>query len=327
LTRNLRTLDALQLAVALGLNGPGRLVEFVSADHAFTGDDARQKLDFSETRPVPGFLQGLEILGQGGADTITGSARADTLHGGEGVDILGGGGGGDILYGDDDAHIDVLSGGDGDDTIHGGQFDDAHGGRGDDILLLNGSGLALGLAGDDGLDCTNCFLTNLFNGGQGQDTLVLEGGDQVDHDFDMDRASLEVLDPLAALNCSGQDNEVLLGSAVLGADSTGATINGGAGDDHIQGLNGSSDLIHGDDDNDRLFGLSGNDVLFGDSGANTLDGGDGDDTINGGANDLVLGRAGFDDIEVTGVAQPGLAPAEVLGGAGDEHSRASDVSL
>jgi predicted nucleic acid-binding protein len=34
LTRNLRTLDALQLAVALGLNGPGRPVEFVSADHA-----------------------------------------------------------------------------------------------------------------------------------------------------------------------------------------------------------------------------------------------------------------------------------------------------
>ena len=34
LTSNLRTLDALQLAVALGLNKPGRPVQFVCADKA-----------------------------------------------------------------------------------------------------------------------------------------------------------------------------------------------------------------------------------------------------------------------------------------------------
>ena len=33
-TKNLRTLDALQLAVALNLNEPGQQIEFVCADHA-----------------------------------------------------------------------------------------------------------------------------------------------------------------------------------------------------------------------------------------------------------------------------------------------------
>jgi predicted nucleic acid-binding protein len=33
-TQNLRTLDALQLAIALGLNDPARPVQFVCADHA-----------------------------------------------------------------------------------------------------------------------------------------------------------------------------------------------------------------------------------------------------------------------------------------------------
>ena len=34
LTKNLRTLDALQLAVAIGLNEPGQAFQFVCADHA-----------------------------------------------------------------------------------------------------------------------------------------------------------------------------------------------------------------------------------------------------------------------------------------------------
>jgi hypothetical protein len=33
LTKNLRTLDALQLAVAINLNEPGQPIEFVCADH------------------------------------------------------------------------------------------------------------------------------------------------------------------------------------------------------------------------------------------------------------------------------------------------------
>jgi hypothetical protein len=34
LTKNLRTLDALQPAVAINLNDPGQAIEFVCADHA-----------------------------------------------------------------------------------------------------------------------------------------------------------------------------------------------------------------------------------------------------------------------------------------------------
>lgn len=43
-TQNLRTLDALQLAVALGLNGPGRPVTFVCADQALCAIAAAEGL-------------------------------------------------------------------------------------------------------------------------------------------------------------------------------------------------------------------------------------------------------------------------------------------
>jgi Ca2+-binding RTX toxin-like protein len=96
------------------------------------------------------------------------------------------------------------------------------------------------------------------------------------------------------------------------------TINGGANNDKIYGLNGNdilrgaagndyiesgtgADFSHGDAGNDQVYGGPGADDVFGDDGQDHVDGGYGNDsTINGGAGrDLVVsvdGIAGNDDL-------------------------------
>lgn len=71
--------------------------------------------------------------------------------------------------------------------------------------------------------------------------------------------------------------------------TTVATVNGGAGNDLINGgpqddvlIGGpGNDTLDGDSDNDTIDGGPGNDILAGDDGDDTLDGGAGGDRING----------------------------------------------
>jgi Ca2+-binding RTX toxin-like protein len=300
-------------------------VEVVSADHAFTGSKESQRLDFSDTSAIDGFTGGLEMFGQGGDDTLTGTARADTLHGGTGHDRLNGGDGADQLYGDGGA--DQLNGGDGDDIIHADGGDEANGGAGNDTLYLTGFAHGEGGDGDDAVDCFDLHLTQLTKGDGGTDTLIVETGVIFLSDFDMLLQGFEALDPRSALFGTDGANKLRFDHVSLATGATGAIFYGQGGDDYIRALDGSNDQVHGGNGNDHLFGGSGDDVLWGDEGHNTLDGGDGNDTINGGPNDLVLGGKGNDDIGVTGVAAPGLPPAEVLGGAGDDHIRLSSTTL
>ena len=60
------------------------------------------------------------------------------------------------------------------------------------------------------------------------------------------------------------------------------TINGGAGDDKLNGDTGN-DTIHGNDGNDTILGEAGNDTAFGDAGDDTVRGGRDDDAVDGGA--------------------------------------------
>ncbi len=113
--------------------------------------------------------------------------------------------------------------------------------------------------------------------------------------------------PLLTVNGVAQaaapaDNTITVKIDAGGGDDTtaftttkvaGATINGGAGNDL---LNGSSkvDTIHGDDGNDRVVAAVGNDHMFGDNGNDVLvwNPGEGTDTMDGGA--------GADETEVNG---------------------------
>lgn len=108
---------------------------------------------------------------------------------------------------------------------------------------------------------------------------------------------------------------------VPGCDCPGLTIDGGAGNDVINGL-GCSDTIRGRDGNDQLFGHDGrdeihggngsdieeggactdhlyggpgNDRLYGDEHNDELHGGDDNDTLNGGSGfDMCYGENGAD---------------------------------
>ena len=104
----------------------------------------------------------------------------------------------------------------------------------------------------------------------------------------------------------GNGNDVIQGGAgndtIFGGNGKDL-IDGGAGTDQIHGGNGKDDL-HGGDGDDQLFGENGKDVLNGDlgnddlhggNGPDQLFGGDGDDLLDGGRGpDLLDGGAGHD---------------------------------
>ena len=229
----------------------------------------------------------IQVLGQGGDDTITGSANGDILDGGDGDDMISGdlgedsirgGAGNDTLFGDngDDQLLgedgaDSLFGGTGNDLLRGGNDDDRiNGNSGHDTLegelgndtILAGAGndLGRGGSGSDSIKGQSGFDT-LFGGG-GNDTIRGEAGDDVINGGD------------------GDD-----------------TIVGGFGRDLVTGGEGS-DQINGSAGDDTLLGDDGDDSIIGGSGADILLGGDGDDRLSGsGSNaDTVAGNEGDDNL-------------------------------
>jgi Ca2+-binding RTX toxin-like protein len=72
------------------------------------------------------------------------------------------------------------------------------------------------------------------------------------------------------------------GDDLLFAYFTGVTLNGGGGNDRLEGAD-SSDILNGDDGADILLGGGWTDQLFGGAGADLLVGGSGADRLTGGA--------------------------------------------
>lgn len=229
----------------------------------------------------------IQVLGQGGDDTITGSANGDILNGGDGDDMISGdlgedsirgGAGNDTLFGDNgndqllgEDGADSLFGGTGNDLMQGGNDDDRlNGNSGHDTLegelgndtILAGAGndLGRGGSGSDSIKGQSGFDT-LFGGG-GNDTIRGEAGDDVINGGD------------------GDD-----------------TIVGGFGRDLVTGGEGS-DQINGSSGDDTLLGDDGDDSIIGGAGADILLGGDGDDRLSGsGSNaDTVAGNEGDDNL-------------------------------
>jgi Ca2+-binding RTX toxin-like protein len=81
------------------------------------------------------------------------------------------------------------------------------------------------------------------------------------------------------------------GPAVDSWDLVPAFIDGGAGNDHIEG-SGANDTIDGGAGDDVIHGDGGDDALTGGAGNDTILGGTGNDNIDGGAgDDVILGNA------------------------------------
>ncbi len=214
-----------------------------------------------------GALPAADMFGGAGNDTIIGGAGADQLFGEAGQDTLLGQGGNDLLFGG--ADNDTLTGGDADDQ--------AYGEGGSDRIIWN--------PGDD---------TDLNEGGTETDTIEVNGGNGSEVFTATANGTRVRFDRLApapfSLDIGTSENLVVNMNG--GDDSFAATgnlaaliqitVDGGTGNDTINGSNGA-DLLLGGYGNDTVDGQQGNDVALMGAGDDVFiwDPGDGSDTLEG----------------------------------------------
>jgi len=227
------------------------------------------------------------LFGDSGNDTLEGGAGFDVFEGGFGRDSLEGGAGNDTLQGDDDA--DTLVGGAGDDLLIGGARDDTYrfgAGFGHDVIderigsafrsgtdvvlfdatiaaadvsvFIDGDDLILSVAGGDRLR-----IAGTVSGGEKRVESV---------SFEAEAITWSHADLIAA----AQPWPGAEGLAQQGSPLTNV-IQGGAGDDTLNGLSSTAS---------EMLGAGGNDTLTGGRAGETLEGGTG--------NDLLLGMGGDD---------------------------------
>ena len=256
------------------------------------------------------------------------------------IENILGGSAGDTLIGDSENN--TISGFDGNDTVSGGAGNDTiNGGSGTDTIDYSTAlgvsvNLATGLVSGDGVDhlisieniigsrFSDSFLgdsaNNFISGGDGNDTLnggagndILGGGYGTDTaDYSTSNSGVKVNLSLGASSGDGSDVlssiENLIGSNhsdILIGDSGINNFRGGAGDDILDGRNGSDTVDYstmatsitvnlkkgiatGDGIDtlvsiENITGGSGDDYLFGDASDNIINGGAGNDMLNGGA--------------------------------------------
>lgn len=235
---------------------------------------------------------GLADVFRGGdlADQLLGGAGSDQLLAGGGNDYLAGGEGADLLHGE--GGDDHLIGGRGDDELFGDsgvdRYDYARG-DGDDIVHA-----ALGAAAPSRLVFgTGVASTDVRLRRENYDVIALvDGGGSVRIDAFFDGRGVTM-----AFQADAQEWDL---QAILDKvqEATG-------GDDVLEGYAWRSDILRGEEGNDRLSGYGGNDLLEGGPGHDVLDGGMDDDRLEGGAGDDTLyGRDGLDHL---------------AGGAGDDR--------
>ena len=210
-----------------------------------------------------------KLFGEGGDDVLTGADTNDFLEGGEGNDRLVGAKGTDLMVGGAGNDTLVWNNGDGSDRIDGG--------AGNDVTEVNGS----------------TTLGDVF-------TLDPEPGGVRFQRTNLVPFTLQTETERFQVNGLGGND------SITAHDGVGAltllSVDGGAGNDTVNGSDGP-DLILGGDGNDVLNGGGGGDRIVGGTGADTMNGGAGDDTLvwnNGDGTDVINGDAGNDDVEVNG---------------------------
>ncbi|AOO64213.1 calcium-binding protein [Sulfurospirillum halorespirans] len=226
-------------------------------------------------------------------DDIAGTTSADTIEAAGGADVITAGAGNDIIYGQDGE--DIIDGGSGDDRLIGGAGDDyIKDDAGNDTYVFNkgdGRDIIKDTAGTDVL---------FFGEGISKDDIVLRVFDN----------------NLAVGLKEGTTSFYRLSDRIILKDwySTGGRIEsfqfsdgtsmsvsdiiqsiGTDSNDLINGLDDQNDILNGGIGNDTLDGKDGNDTLNGGVGADTLIGGNGNDTFDGGyGNDTISDISGDD---------------------------------
>ncbi|MEQ1543339.1 MAG: hypothetical protein ABL926_13950, partial [Novosphingobium sp.] len=291
----------------------------VTTDAVFRLADAATSISmvgaiFDSAPPYP--VQGFQIYGGLGGDTIIGAENGDNLAGGGGADRIEGRAGNDTI--DGGAGGDTLLGGDGDDTFFvSGSSDLAgdtiDGGAGIDTISNWQGAFQVNLAG---LTVTNVEILDM-RWGSGNTLNVSQLGQ-----FQTIRGSFQLIGSgavvMPALTYS--DGYIQLDNAItdfsianlVTASNIIPSIYAGTGNNVLTGSSGA-DFLNGGAGNDTLYGSGGDDVLQGDAGDDTLYGGAGNDRLVGGAGvNLLYGEAGDDRFEFG--AYEGSTPGTVIDG-------------
>jgi Ca2+-binding RTX toxin-like protein len=317
-----------------------------NASETFTITANGSRVRFDRVSPAPftidiGTTENLVLNANGGDDVITaGNGLANLIH----LTIDGGAGNDTITGGDGN---DTLLGGDGNDVITGGRGNDQlFGGAGDDTFIWNPGD------GSDVVDGGAGFDTLQFNGANVAENMTISANGshaQLFRDVGNVTMDLTGIERINVAALGGADNVTVNdlthtgitqvnidlsatpGSGVGDGAADTVTVNGTAGNDHIQvtgsgtsvsvnglpeqvninGAEGANDslVVHGGAGNDTitavglpagivgltLDGGAGNDTIIGSDGSDTLLGGDGNDIVTGGrGNDLALLGGGND---------------------------------
>ncbi|MBF9235025.1 calcium-binding protein [Microvirga alba] len=256
---------------------------------------------------------GVELIGNSGANNLTGGVGDDTLRGGGGADTLNGGKGDDTYF-VDSANVTIIDTS-GTDTVVASV--DYTLGAGLENLRASGTG-ALKLTGNE---LNNVLIgndaANVLDGGAGADTMQGGAGDDIYH---VDQAADMVVEltgqgydtvltsvsysaasaDIEAITATGTAAIRLTGNALvntlIGNDAAN-TLDGGAGADSMAGGAGD-DIYYVDSAGDTITDTSGKDIVF-TSVSYTLSGASGIETLAASSPDdvtaLVLSGNSFDN--------------------------------
>jgi Ca2+-binding RTX toxin-like protein len=226
-------------------------------------------------------LQGnasIDVVDNGGNDTITGNAGDNVIEVTGGIDVAHGGLGTDKLFVDYSnatlsiigTAVNITDGGGHAVTFDGFENFTIYTGSGDDTITVgDGRNIVHTAGGNDTITAGDG--QNTIDAGLGNDTVTAgDGGNRIWGGYGNDTIT------------SGSGNDY---------------VNGGLGDDTITG-GGGNDTLDGREGNDTISGGLGNDDLIGGTGINTLDGGAGIDTA-----DYSLSTKAVDVSLAIGVAQ------------------------
>jgi Ca2+-binding RTX toxin-like protein len=280
------------------------------------------------------------LVGSGFNDTLSGNSGDNVLEGGAGDDRLDGAGGVDLAnYSSATAGVSLslmlataqVTGGAGTDTLLnienllGSGFDDTLGGHAGDNVLDGAGGVDLlnYASAGAGVTVSLALTTAQVTGGAGTDTVLnFENlrGSAFDDALTGD-GNANVLEGGAGDDrldgAGGVDTAVYANSAGgvwVRLDVTTAQATGGAGTDTLLNI-------------ENLIGSAFDDTLAGDGGANTIVGGLGNDSLQGqGGDDLLLSDDGEDSLDGgTGIdtLDGGLGDDSLHGAEGDDLLRAS----